>query len=213
MEAFAVLGCPPVQGLPDHAGVDPRWFVVHATHVASDETLRLAASGAVAGLAPTTEADLGDGTFAAREFIDHRGVIGIGSDSNTLIDPYAELRQLEWSQRLARQQRNVLASLDVPVGQSLYASAAAGGARALAQPIGSIAPGRRADLVVLDITDAALVEQQIDDVLDAAIFGPCRQPVRDVMVAGRWAVRDGRHSRREAVLDNYRAVLVRLADK
>ena len=140
--------------------------------------------------------------------------MGIGSDSNTLIDPYAELRQLEWSQRLARQQRNVLThGGGTAVGQSLYSAAAAGGARALAQPIGAIEAGRRADLVVLDVTDPALVEQRIDDVLDAAIFGPCRHPVRDVMVAGRWVVRDGQHPRRDAILDSYRAALTRLADK
>jgi formimidoylglutamate deiminase len=210
-ECVAALHARPVQWLLDHAGVDLRWCVVHATHVDADETRRLAASGAVAGLAPTTEADLGDGTFAARAFIDDGGMIGIGSDSNTCIDPYAELRQLEWSQRLAVQQRNVLTQDRLPVGHSLYAAAVAGGARALAQPIGTIAPGQRADLVVLDAADRALIEQGIDDVLDAAIFGPCRQPARDVMVAGRWVVRGGRHPRREAVLENYRTALARLA--
>jgi formimidoylglutamate deiminase len=213
-ECVAALGSPPVQWLLDHAGVDSRWCIVHATHMTANETQRLAASGAVAGLAPTTEADLGDGTFAAREFFDAGGSIGIGSDSNTLIDPYAELRQLEWSQRLARQERNVLThGAGTAIGQSLYAAAAAGGARALAQPIGAIESGRRADLVVLDVTDPALVEQRIDDVLDAAIFGPCRHPVRDVMVAGRWVVRHGQHPRRDAILDSYQAALKRLDDK
>ena len=212
-ECVAALHARPVQWLLDHAGVDERWCIVHATHVTANETRRLAMSGAVAGLAPTTEADLGDGTFGARTHIDGGGLIGIGSDSNTCIDPYAELRQLEWSQRLALQQRNVLTQDGLPVGHSLYAAAAAGGARALAQPIGAIAPGRRADLVVLDVIERALIGQDIDDILDAAIFGPCRQPVRDVMVAGRWVVRDGRHPRREAVLENYRTVLSRLTNR
>ena len=176
----------------------------------TEETRRLAASGAVAGLAPATEADLGDGTFAAREFLDAQGAFGVGSDSNTIVDPYAELRQLEWSQRLLRQTRNVLATADTPVGQRLYSAAACGGARAQARPAGAIAAGCRADFVVLNADDPALALQPTDALLDAAIFGPCRTPVRDVMVGGQWIVRDGHHPQEEAVLARYRATLARL---
>jgi formimidoylglutamate deiminase len=210
-DCVAALGARPVEWLLDHAGLNPRWCLVHATHMTPDETRRLAASGAVAGLAPATEADLGDGTFAARSFIDRGGAFGIGSDSNTLIDPYAELRQLEWSQRLSRLERNVLARAESPVGQFLYALAAAGGAQALGMPAGAIAAGRRADLVVLDTDDPALAGQASEDLLDAAIFGPSRLPVRDVMVAGRWVVREGRHANEQAALAKYRATLARLA--
>src|SRR6185369_5548296 len=151
----------PVEWLLDHAHVDSRWCVVHATHMTQDETQRLAASGAVAGLAPTTEADLGDGTFAARRYLDAGGAFGVGSDSNTCIDPFAELRQLEWSQRLASQARNVLADGATPVGQALYTAAALGGATALRRPAGAIAEGCRADLVVLDPDEPALAAQPV----------------------------------------------------
>lgn len=210
-DCVAALGCRPVDWLLRHARIDARWCVVHATHLTTDEKQRLAASGAVAGLAPTTEADLGDGVFPARRYVERGGALGIGSDSNTAIDPYAELRQLETSQRLFRLERNVLARRDLPVGQFLYTLAAGGGARAIGQPIGAIARGWRADLVVLNADDPALVSQSVGDVLDAAIFGPCRQPVRDVMVGGRWVVRDGRHPDERAVLADYRAALARLA--
>jgi formimidoylglutamate deiminase len=208
---LAWSGARPIEWLLDHAGLDARWCIVHATHMTPDETSRLAASGAVAGLAPTTEADLGDGTFAARAYLDAGGAFGIGSDSNTIVDPFAELRQLEWSQRLARQARNVLATPEVPVGQALYAVAARGGAHAQARNAGDIAPGQRADLVVLDTADSALAAQPVDVVLDAAIFGPCRRPVRDVMVGGRWVVREGRHPHEEAIFARYRACLARLS--
>ena len=209
-ECVAWSGARPIEWLLEHAGVDARWCIVHATHLTADETRRLAASGAVAGLAPTTEADLGDGTFAARAYLDAQGAFGIGSDSNTIIDPCAELRQLEWSQRLIGQARNVLARADSPVGRSLYMGAAHGGAQALASAAGVIAPGCRADFVVLNVDDPGLAGQGADTLLDAAIFGPCRQPVRDVMVAGRWVVRDGHHPREEAVLARYRSTLAQL---
>lgn len=210
-DCVAWSGARPVEWLLGNANVDARWCVVHATHMTAGETRRLAASGAVAGLAPTTEADLGDGTFAASEYVDARGALGVGSDSNAIVDPFAELRQLEWSQRLAHRARNVLARGDVPVGQGLYARAAAGGAAAQARTAGAIAPGCRADLVVLNAEDPALAGQEAGALIDAAIFGPCRQPVRDVMVGGKWVVREGRHVHETATLARYRATLARLA--
>ena len=204
-------GARPVEWLLDHASVDARWCAVHATHMTTDETRRLASSGATAGLAPTTEADLGDGTFAARDYLDGQGAFGVGSDSNTCIDPFAELRQLEWSQRLARQARNVLVNGKAPVGQALYAAAARGGAQALGRRAGAIAPGCRADLVVLDVRDPALASQPVDALLDAAMFGPCRRPVRDVMVGGQWVVRDGHHPDEDAVFARYQSCLRRLS--
>jgi formimidoylglutamate deiminase len=210
-DCIAWSGMRPIALLLDHARVDSRWCVVHATHMTADETRALAASEAIAGLAPTTEADLGDGTFAARDYLNAGGTFGVGSDSNTIIDPYAELRQLELSQRLAHQSRNVLATVDAPVGQSLYVAAARGGAQATAVAAGAIAPGCRADLVVLDATDPALAEHGIDTLLDAAVFGPCRKPVRDVMVGGRWVVRERHHADEDAVLARYRRTIAELS--
>ncbi len=209
-DCLAWSGARPVDWLLDHAAVDSRWCVVHATHVTADEARRLAASGATAGLAPTTEADLGDGTFPARTYLDAGGAFGVGSDSNTIVDPYAELRQLEWSQRLAHQSRNVLADSAEPVGMALYARAARGGGRALVRSVGAIEAGMRADLVVLNTDDAALADLPPETLLDAAIFGPCRRPVRDVMVGGRWVVRDGRHPREDRALSRYRAAIAGL---
>ena len=206
-DCLAWSGTRPVEWLLRHAKVDRRWCIVHATHMTDDETRALARSGAVAGLAPTTEADLGDGTFPAIRYLADGGTFGVGSDSNTIIDPFAELRQLEWSQRLHYRRRNVLASGDATVGTSLWARAARGGAQAVGRKSGAIAVGNRADLVVLDASDSALALQRCDDVLDAAIFGPRKHPVRDVMSDGAWIVRGGRHARETEIFASYRAAL------
>lgn len=208
-QCVAAVGERPVEWLLNHAAIDERWCLIHATHLTPAECGGLAASGAVAGLAPTTEADLGDGTFPAVAFQRAGGILGVGSDSNTVIDAFAELRQLEWSQRLSLRRRNVLAAATPPatVGTALWAAAARGGARALAQPVGELAPGRRADLVVLDTRDPGQDLQRHEDVLDAAIFGAVRRSVRDVMVAGKWVVRDGVHPREEAVRARFRRAL------
>jgi formimidoylglutamate deiminase len=204
-------GLRPVEWLLAHAKPDARWCVVHATHMTDREVAGLAASGAVAGLAPSTEADLGDGIFPGEAYARANGRFGIGSDSNTLIDPFAELRQLEWSQRLRLRRRNVLVDAsDAPVGQALWCAAARGGAQALGIKTGRLAPGLRADLIVLDVDDPALAEQPLASVLDAAIFGPCRRPVRDLMSGGRWIVRDGHHAREQDVVRRFRAALARI---
>jgi formimidoylglutamate deiminase len=210
-ECYAFNRMRPVEWLLTQAGVDGRWCIVHATHMTDREVAGLGKSGAIAGLAPTTEADLGDGIFPGAAFVAAGGRWGVGSDSNTIVDPFAELRQLEWSQRLRLRRRNVLAVQGgAPVGTALWTAAARGGAQALAQRTGAIAPGMRADLLVLDGDDPALVAQTAEDLLDAAIFGPCRRPVRDVMSGGRWIVREGRHLRESEVYARYRAALASL---
>jgi formimidoylglutamate deiminase len=211
-ECLAATGMRPVEWLLSHARVGERWCIVHATHMTERETDGLARSGAVAGLAPTTEADLGDGTFPAPRYLAAGGRFGVGSDSNTVISPFEELRMLEWSQRLHARRRNVLADdSGLAVGASLWLRAAAGGGQAVGQPIGAIAAGCRADLVVLDGNDPALASQLASDVVDAAMFGPARNRVRDVLVAGRFVVREGRHPNEEMIFDRYRKTLTRLA--
>lgn len=210
-DCCAWSGMRPVEWLLANTGVDARWCLVHATHMTAREVAALAASGAIAGLAPTTEADLGDGTFPGEAYLQAAGRFGIGSDSNAIIDPFAELRQLEWSQRLRLRRRNVLVDPGrASIGTSLWSAAATGGAQALAQDTGTLAAGAYADLLVLDPDEPALAGQATGDALDAAIFGPCRRPVRDVMSRGRWIVRAGRHAQEAEVLQRYRAAVARI---
>jgi formimidoylglutamate deiminase len=201
----------PVAWLLDHAPLDSRWTVVHATHMDGDETVRLARSGAVAGICATTEGDLGDGFFNAAPFLRAGGWLGIGGDSHVVVDPFLELRLFEYGQRLKLERRNVLAfAVRESLGARLYRSACAGGARSLGQKIGRLEAGQRADWIVLNTDDPALAEHDADGLLDAAIFGPARAPVRDVMVAGHWRVREGRHPVAEESLRRYRTVMRRL---
>jgi len=203
----------PVQWLLDHAEVDDHWCLVHATHMTDPETASLAKSGAIAGLCPTTEANLGDGLFQAPLYLQAGGHFGIGSDSHISISPVEELRWLEYGQRLAHRRRSLLT--DVPhasaVGAGLYRMAVAGGAAALGRPIGALAPSYRADLVVLDAEAPVLYGKAEDRILDAFVFAGNQNLVRDVMVGGEWRVREGRHLQEEAVLQNFRSALARLA--
>jgi formimidoylglutamate deiminase len=210
-DSIRATGKPPMRWLVDEFGLSPRWCLIHATHLEPDEVDSLAQSGAVAGLCPSTEGDLGDGFFKGVGYLQAGGRFGIGGDSHALVDPFMELRLFEYGQRLVHRRRNLLTSrLGESLGGRLYRAALAGGAQALAQPIGAIAPGYRADLVVLDHNAASLAGKRGDLILDAAVFGPTQRLVRDVMVAGQWQVREGRHEAHELLKRNYQSTLMEL---
>ncbi|MEW5853723.1 MAG: formimidoylglutamate deiminase [Myxococcota bacterium] len=204
----------PVQWLLDHHDVGTRWCLVHATHLDEQETSRLARSGAIAGLCPTTEANLGDGIFPAPSYLSQDGRFGVGSDSHISVGASEELRVLEYGQRLITRRRTVLVDEKraggLHVGRHLYDLAVSGGAQALAQPVGALVPGQRADLVVLDGTDPKLAGHGVDTVLDAYVFSTAHQAVKDVMVGGRWVVQDRRHPEEEAIRAAYVDALTRL---
>ena len=210
-EVEASLGARPVRWLLDNCAVGNGWCLVHATHIDAGEIVDLAGSGAVAGLCPTTEANLGDGVFPAAEFLSRGGAFGIGSDSNIRLSLTEELRMLELSQRLSLRRRVVLADETCRSnGRYLYERAARGGATAIARPGGSITPGRLADLVALHDDFPPLDWPDPEQALDAWIFAAERRCVSDVWSAGRHIVCDGRHIARESVVPRYRATLERL---
>lgn len=211
-DCLAWSGARPVEWLLGNAPVDGRWCLIHATHMTVTETKAMAGSGAVAGLCPVTEANLGDGTFAAMDFLAHGGRFGVGSDSNVLIGMADELRQLEYSQRLFLRARNVLAGPGQSNGRALFDGARAGGAVALAAGLADIAAGASADLVSLDAEHPSLAGKSGDAVLDAWIFAN-GAAVDCVWVRGKKLVEGGRHHLREAIARRYRSVSRDLAGR
>ena len=210
-DCLATRGARPVEWLFEHASVDARWCLVHATHLTEDETTMLARSGAVAGLCPTTEANLGDGLFPLAAYQDAGGTLGIGSDSHISISPVEELRWLEYGQRLSTRHRNVAARhRGDSVGETLWRAALAGGAQAAGLPIGELQPGARADLIVLDDNSPLLTARDEGTVLDSFLFAGNTPLVRDVMVGGRWQVRDFQHHDEERIAARYRQTVASL---
>jgi len=202
------FGARPVAWLLDNAPVDAHWCLVHATHLDAQETRDLAASGAIAGLCPTTEGNLGDGLFPLSDYLDAGGRWGIGSDSHVSVSVTEELRWLEYGQRLKTLSRNVGApGQGGSTGTRLFADALAGGAQALGRHTGTLAPGFRADLVVLDPDHPVLFGRRGERLLDSWIFSGNETSIRHVMVGGRWRVRDGRHADEEAIAERYRRAI------
>jgi formimidoylglutamate deiminase len=210
-QCLAVTGMRPVRYLMEQFAIDQRWCLVHATHLDDAETAALAASGAVAGLCPTTEANLGDGLFPLEPFLAGGGRFGIGSDSHISQSPVEELRWLEYGQRLQHQRRNVAASAKQRrVGDFLWQGALQGGALAAGRPVGALAVGKRADLLVLDSAHPNLAGIDAADVLGTFVFCGNDNLVHDVMVGGRWVVRAGQHVAQEAIALRYMHTIAEL---
>lgn len=208
-QCLAATGQRPVNYLFEHAQVDARWCLVHATHLAPSEVTQIAQSQAVAGLCPITEANLGDGFFPLVPYVAQKGRFGIGSDSNVLISPAEELRLLEYGLRLSAQSRCVALPQNTlgSTGGWLYRQALTGGAQSCGLAQWGLVEGARADLCVLDIGRLPLPDLEGDAILDAALFSVPALPVKHVMCAGAWRIRDGRHPQQEQLTQQFHKVV------
>lgn len=205
-DCLAWSGARPVEWLLDHAPVDSAWCIVHATHMSQGETTKLAASGAVAGMCPMTEANLGDGVFPVEAYVAVSGKFGMGTDSNVRISAGEELRMAEYAQRLSCRGRNIWPRTSgESTGRALFDGAVWGGCQALGQEYGGLRVGSRADLVSLDASDPSLAARKDDALLDSWIFGGAR--IDCVWRLGQAVVRAGRHRRRDEVAQRYRRTL------
>jgi formimidoylglutamate deiminase len=201
----------PIELLLDTGLLTEHWCLVHATHATPEELKGLAATAASVCVSVSTEANLGDGFFDTARFLKGGGRLCVGSDSQSTLSPAEELRWLEYQQRLRKKRRGVLATAAEPhVGTRLWRDAAQHGAQAIGQPAGTIAVGRRADWLVLDAAHPSMVGAA-DTALDHLLFAGGEAAIRDVMVAGRWAIKDRRHAAEEELLPRFAELMRRLA--
>ena len=209
-DVSASMGERPVEWLLANAPVNERWCLIHATHMTEAETVGFAKTGAVAGLCPITEANLGDGIFNGPTFLQSGGAFGVGSDSNVNISLTEELRTLEYSQRLRDRERNVMLNGEGSTGEALYLGAALGSAQALQRDAGRIAAGALADLIAIDSTDLTLCALKDEQLLDGLVFAAKDNVVTDVWSAGRHQVQRGHHVAEADVANAYRKAVAEL---
>jgi formimidoylglutamate deiminase len=204
------LGARPVEWVLDNFEADTDCCFIHCTQMQPHETSGLAASGAVAGLCPITEASLGDGVFDGVSWFDADGMIAIGSDSNIRISLSEELRSLEYTQRLRDGSRSSMATSTASTGRHILDAMIAGGAQAAGRHTGQIASGYWADLMALDTQSVTLASRTKDQLIDSFIFAGDDHLIRDVWSAGRHLVSGGRHIEHNKISSNYRAALASL---
>ncbi|QOL26188.1 formimidoylglutamate deiminase [Thalassotalea sp. LPB0316] len=211
-DCIAHYGKRPVQWLLDNITVDKHWCFIHATHIDESELSGMIETGAIAGICPTTEANLGDGIFPTTEFMARQGTIAIGSDSHISVNPVEELRLLEYAQRLIKQQRAILATTATPsVGLNLWQQAAKGGAQSTSSNTGEIAVGKQADLLVLDQAKLNCFATGDKYNLDSLIFASQSNCIKDVMVNGQWVIQDYHHPLEQQSQASFSELLAKLS--
>jgi len=211
-DCLAATGQRPIEWLASNQRLDPRWQLVHATHATPAEIDAVAAGGAGVVICPTTEANLGDGLADLPRWLAAGVPLSIGSDSNVCRDALEELRWLEYGQRLALRRRNVAAApgTQPATAARLFARAVEGGAAAAGFARWGFVEGARADLLVVDPTCDALRGVPMDSTLDALVFAGASDPWSDVMVAGRWVRRGGRHEAAPAIAARFERAMASL---
>ena len=212
-EISAAYGLRPVEWVLENFAPDRRWTLIHLTHMTEDETRRLAATGAVAGLCPITESSLGDGIFNGTIWAEAGGRLGFGSDSNIRISLTEELRTLEYSQRLRDRGRAILATPERSTGRVIYEAGLDGGATAAGRDTGAIRAGLWADLVAIDLDNPVMAGRMGDQMLDSLIFAGHDGLVREVWSAGRHLVKNGRHIDHDRIVSDYLATIARVQDR
>ncbi len=171
--------------LLERAGVlGPRTTAVHATHATAGDVALLGATGTGVCLCPTTERDLADGAGPVAALRAAGCRLSLGSDSRAVTDLLGEAAALELDERLRSGRRGTLSPAD------LLTAATAGGAAGWPE-VGRLAAGAAADLVTVDLASVRTAGTGCP--LAAAVFAATAADVRDVVVAGRRVVRDGRH--------------------
>jgi formimidoylglutamate deiminase len=211
-DCVAWSGARPVRWLLDHASIDARWCLVHATHMDEGETQDLARSGAVAGLCPVTEANLGDGVFNAADYIIAGGRYGVGTDSNVSVGVAAELRQLEYAQRLRERARNVCSPPEMSCGRTMLEAIWLGGAQALRRNSGKLAPGASANILTFRADHPTLAGKADDQVLDAWIFSAGNPLVDCVWSDGLKVVAGGRHVFKDEIAAQFAKTMRELSE-
>ncbi|HEY0801255.1 MAG TPA: formimidoylglutamate deiminase, partial [Steroidobacteraceae bacterium] len=198
----------PIELLLDQGLLTQHWCVVHATHATAEELQGIATANATVCVSISTEANLGDGFFDAARFFKSGGRLCIGSDSQSTVNPAEELRWLEYQQRLRKRRRGVLANRsESHVGTRLWRDAALGGAQAIGQAAGTIDVGRRADWLVLDASHPAMAGAVAENALDHLVFAGADKAIRDVMVGGRWVVKNRQHRADEQLREDFMRVM------
>jgi formimidoylglutamate deiminase len=216
-------GKTPVALIAEHGILAPKTTLVHAIHLTEPEFSLVAEAGSTICSCPTTERNLGDGIFPA-DLAARLGIpVAFGTDSQAQIDILEDARQMEYHLRLRDQLRGILDAsardsgqdgwaTREPIEKLLLRSATANGYRALDLPGGRLAAGEPADFFTVDLNDLSGLGMDLETLASQAVFSLAKSAVRDVAVAGKLILENGRHSGAGEIRAKYRGVQRKFAE-
>ena len=201
-----VYGMAPIEAFHEWGLLDEGWTLIHGTHLEARELDILEEVRPTIGACPTTERNLGDGFLEARELVARDVPIALGSDSHTMIDPFAEMRLVEYHERLRAEARNVLAGKTPGVEESanvLWPMGTRHGARALGSDDGRLEVGAPADFVALDLRHPSLAGTTAGTLLSDIVLSMSAAAVTTTVVDGEMVVSDGAHRAEEDIVEAF----------
>jgi len=201
-------GVSPVALLDAEGLLSERFTAVHGIRGFMADIEAMARAGAVLCACPTTERNLGDGIVPVEVYFKERVQVALGTDSQIQIDLLEDARELEYHLRLRYKERNVLAPQDdsssSALARRLFDCATINGAKSIGlNGGGKLEPGAPADFFTVDLNDPSIAGSSQDDLLANIVFSLSRTAVRDVVVAGKQIVENGRHRDQEAIIESF----------
>jgi len=189
-------GLAPLAAVEQAGLLSDRFTAVHMTVPEDGDDQRMNRTGARICICPTTELDLGDGFLPLH--LRQTVPLCIGSDSQAMIDPFAEIRAIEMHGRGQAGLRNLLAPVNQRHGlaEHLLRAGSIEGQRALGGPGLGLCAGAPADFIGIDLRRPGAWGVPP---LEAAVFGATPDWVTDVWIGGQRRVREGRHIHRDAI--------------
>ncbi|MEP6719056.1 MAG: formimidoylglutamate deiminase [bacterium] len=207
-------GRSPVALLATEGLLSERFTAVHAIHVTTKAVRLLADAGASVCACPTTERNLGDGIVPVDQYFKAGVPLSLGTDSQIQIDLLEDARELEYHLRLQKMERTVLAdgtdTSRSALASRLFACATVNGARSLGMTNEALETGEPADFFTVDLNDPSLAGAAEDDLISHIVFSLAKTAVRDVVVAGKRIVAEGRHAQQDEIVERFKVLQKRL---
>lgn len=213
-DSLAYLGQRPVEWMLENVDLNDRYHLVHATHLTEDETIQLARRGANVVLCPSTEGNLGDGIFPLQNFQQHGGQWSIGTDSHIGLNPFEELRILDYGQRLISHQRNTFAGTHGDSGRFAIDMALKAGRKAMnnfTKDYFSI--GKPLNACVMDANMPLLAETDSRFLSASLLYASDASSHWGTIIDGKIRSRGARHLDHDAITHDFQKALRELKNR
>lgn len=188
-QSLQQYGKRPLQRLTDLGLANSSLLAVHAVHMSEEETRQMAAIGICVAHCPTSNLKLASGFAPVQRYLDAGVTVGLGTDSaasNNKLDMLSEMRMAALLAKGVARDASALSAAKALRMATLGSAAAIG----MSEQIGSIEPGKWADLACIDMQRSN--SQPVYDPVSQLVYAANAEQVSDVWVGGRQQLEDGR---------------------
>ncbi len=204
-DCIAYCGKRPMQWVLENLPVNQRFNLVHSTHLDDAELNGVAASGANVVLCPSTEGNLGDGIFRMKEYVKLSGRWCIGTDSHIGLNPFEELRMIDYRQRLITNKRNTVSgnAASYFVNECVLRGRLAMGLTTT----DCFEVGQPFDALVINAGSHLFSDTSADRLLPSIVYTSDSSRHLGTIVNGKWVVKNQHHKNGHAIKTAFSKVM------